>query len=314
MCGKQQILPQNIKEKERSEPEIPTGEQNMNDNEMLGKAIILATTKHMNQKRRDGSPYINHPLAVWHMTKYAGFGIKYQIVALLHDTLEDTDITEDEIREFGDDVLEAVKLLTKNKDCDPAAYVDNILQNHMAAVVKNFDIIYNMWDAAHLEDTTWARKYAQKSSEWYEYKFSAAADIALSWPEARTFWVNFTDYLKPFPEIDETAKLYIDKEKEVYLELQEDYKNRTFPDLNLDEMKYYTFYETYICMYGPSFYEKVWVLDRSGWRSMDHNPMWDEPDTVSDGYGRATREKVLDFIEQKKKEGFFYDFVDISKL
>ena len=64
-----------------------------------------------------------------------------QIAAILHDTLEDTDATEADIKEFGDDVLEAVKLVTRAKGADETEYVKNILKNNMAATVKNADRI-----------------------------------------------------------------------------------------------------------------------------------------------------------------------------
>lgn len=77
---------------------------------MLNKAIILATTFHTGQKDKAGEPYILHPLAV--MLKMDTD--EERVVAVLHDILEDTMITEKILRniwEFTDGVINAVVIL-----------------------------------------------------------------------------------------------------------------------------------------------------------------------------------------------------------
>lgn len=151
----------------------------MTENEMLAKAISLAAERHKDQRRRDGSPYIYHPIRVAELVKSAGFGIRYQCAALFHDLLEDTDTTEEEIRVFGEDILEAVKLLTRPEGADEAEYVAAILQNHMAAAVKAADKLNNLWDCVFCPDKPWARKYVTKSRKYYYKLFSPAVDDAL---------------------------------------------------------------------------------------------------------------------------------------
>lgn len=148
----------------------------MTDTEMLAKAIAFAADKHKEQTRKDGTPYIYHPLKVAELVKDAGYGIKYQIIAILHDVLEDTDASEEDIRIFGDDVLEAVKLLTRLPGTPEEIYVDAILHNSMATIVKNADKLHNIKDAGTITDIHWGKKYVEKVKRYYEGKFSQELD------------------------------------------------------------------------------------------------------------------------------------------
>ena len=76
----------------------------------LGLALEFAKAKHKGQKRIGGDDYITHPIAVCEIVKNQGFDENYQIAALFHDLLEDTDATAEEILTYGSsEVLEAVK-------------------------------------------------------------------------------------------------------------------------------------------------------------------------------------------------------------
>ena len=99
------------------------------DQALYEKAYEFAKEKHGTQKRIGGDPYITHPVAVADILKKDGYDIEYQIVALFHDLLEDTDATEDEIHSIaGEEVLQAVKLLTKEKGYDMQTYVNRIIR------------------------------------------------------------------------------------------------------------------------------------------------------------------------------------------
>lgn len=87
----------------------------MNKEEKFAKAIAFAAEKHMGQTRRDGTPYIFHPLTVAELLKRYGYDIDYQVAGVLHDVLEDTDATDEEVKAFGKDVYEAVKLVIPAK-------------------------------------------------------------------------------------------------------------------------------------------------------------------------------------------------------
>ena len=156
------------------------------------EAMEFAAKKHEGQKRKDGTPYIYHPLRVARIVSEAGFGEKHCIVALLHDVLEDTDAEEDEIRKmFGSDILEAVKLVTRPDGMKEEVYTSQILEGsglvgEMAAAVKNADKIHNLQDLPFYGNVgekrtnqAFADRYLEKSRNYYQGKFSKALDKAL---------------------------------------------------------------------------------------------------------------------------------------
>ncbi|MFT3682405.1 MAG: RelA/SpoT family protein [Ferruginibacter sp.] len=85
------------------------------DKELLRQAFELAADAHKTMRRKSGEPYILHPLAVAKIcVEEIGLGVRSTICSLLHDTVEDTDITLDDIkREFGNEIARIVDGLTK---------------------------------------------------------------------------------------------------------------------------------------------------------------------------------------------------------
>lgn len=85
------------------------------DKRLLRTAFEMAAEAHNTMRRKSGEPYILHPIAVAKIcVEEIGLGIRSTICALLHDTVEDTDITLDDIqREFGAEVTKIVDGLTK---------------------------------------------------------------------------------------------------------------------------------------------------------------------------------------------------------
>lgn len=115
--------------------------------------LELATKAHAGQFRRDGvTPYIEHPKAV-----AAAFekGSDEEAVAFLHDVLEDTDMTADDLIALGvpDRIVEAVKLLTKPKGENYERYINLLFFGFdspfsmLARRVKLADIAANLVDA-----------------------------------------------------------------------------------------------------------------------------------------------------------------------
>ncbi len=85
------------------------------DKTMLRRAFEMAADAHKTMRRKSGEPYILHPLAVANIcVEEIGLGIRSTICALLHDTVEDTDVSLQDIqREFGPEIARIVDGLTK---------------------------------------------------------------------------------------------------------------------------------------------------------------------------------------------------------
>ena len=130
-------------------------------------ALEFAAKKHKGQFRIGGLPYITHPVAVAEIVKESGYDTEYQIAALFHDLLEDTDAKEDEILSIGgEEVLEAVKLLTKKKGYVMGEYVSDIRKNKMAFVIKGADRLHNLRSAV-VSSEDFKRKYVLETLDWY---------------------------------------------------------------------------------------------------------------------------------------------------
>ena len=139
----------------------------MSDTERYERALQFATEKHKGQYRVGGAEYITHPMAVAEIVREHGKGIDYQIAALFHDLLEDTDAAESEILEYGNaDILEAVKLLTKQKGYVMEEYVAGIRKNEIAFAVKGADRLHNL-RSAFVCSTDFKRRYIFETIDWY---------------------------------------------------------------------------------------------------------------------------------------------------
>lgn len=114
-------------------------------------ALKIATEAHKGQVDKAGVPYINHPLTVASLVETE----EEKIVALLHDTIEDTNITEQDLLNYGfsNKIVEAVKLLTHNKDVPYMDYVAKIKDNELARKVKIADLTHNS-DLSRLKEIT----------------------------------------------------------------------------------------------------------------------------------------------------------------
>ena len=131
------------------------------------RALAYASAKHAGQTRIGGNPYITHPIAVAGIVRDWGYGAPYQLAALFHDLLEDTDASEQQIvRLGGKRVLQAVKCLTKTPGYRMDTYIGGIRNNRIARVVKAADRLHNL-RCAHVANDAFKRKYIKESMEWY---------------------------------------------------------------------------------------------------------------------------------------------------
>lgn len=109
----------------------------------IALAKEIATRAHAGQKRWGGEPYITHPDNVAHYVKQ--FRDEYIIVAWLHDVVEDTTVTLDDLRkDFSDEVVNAVDAITKRDYETYARYIERVAENDIAREVKIADIKHNL--------------------------------------------------------------------------------------------------------------------------------------------------------------------------
>ena len=123
---------------------------------IIDQAVEYAQEKHKNQKRKDGSPYIIHPLAVAEIVAEIGLDLDAILGALLHDCIEDTDASHDDIaRRFGTTCAELVEGVTKltraNFSSTEQAQMENLRKMFMAmskdirvVLIKIADRLHNM--------------------------------------------------------------------------------------------------------------------------------------------------------------------------
>ena len=126
------------------------------DMALIDRAVEYANAKHQYQKRKDGSPYIIHPLAVAEVVAEIGLDMDAILGALLHDCIEDTDASHEEIEKlFGATVAELVEGVTKLTRTDfttsEQAQMESLRKMFMAmskdirvVLIKIADRLHNM--------------------------------------------------------------------------------------------------------------------------------------------------------------------------
>lgn len=106
----------------------------------LERAIQIAVTAHAGQVDKGGAPYILHPLRV--MFSISVDGDEARIAAVLHDVLEDTDVTAEDLagEGFSAPVIEALEALTRRESETYSAFIKRVSRNPIARIVKMADL------------------------------------------------------------------------------------------------------------------------------------------------------------------------------
>ena len=109
--------------------------------DMTKKAMKIMVRQHKDQLDKSGLPYILHP---WLVAEWQNDEVR-TIVALLHDVVEDTNMTFDDLKKegFSDEVIDAIKLLTHEDEYDNEKYIKSIATNPIAIDVKLADLKHN---------------------------------------------------------------------------------------------------------------------------------------------------------------------------
>ena len=147
-------------------------------NQLILKAAHFAAKKHRDQRRKDedASPYINHPISVAKIISEIGNVEDPEILAaaLLHDTIEDTKTTQEElIDNFGEKVCSLVQEVTDDKTLSrlqrKQRQIDHAKEiSEGAALIKLGDKISNVTDITNTPPTNWNSNRRLEYFEWAE--------------------------------------------------------------------------------------------------------------------------------------------------
>lgn len=146
---------------------------------LIQKAYILSKTAHGNQKRHSGDPYFTHPLAVAEILVDLKLDQQSIITALLHDVVEDTDVTIEEIsQDFGDEIARLVDGVTKLGKIESISSNERVAENFRklalamsedirVLLVKLADRLHNMRTVSYMPSKEKKLKKARESLDIY---------------------------------------------------------------------------------------------------------------------------------------------------
>ncbi len=132
-------------------------------NQLLARAVAIAAIAHQDQYDKAHAPYILHPIRLM----MRGQTIEEQIVGILHDVVEDSDWTLDQIAAegFPPEIITALDCLTRRPEETYDQFLDRVLTNSLATHVKRYDLEDNM-TLTRLEN--WSEKDLQRLQRYHK--------------------------------------------------------------------------------------------------------------------------------------------------
>ncbi|MBQ4459109.1 MAG: bifunctional (p)ppGpp synthetase/guanosine-3',5'-bis(diphosphate) 3'-pyrophosphohydrolase, partial [Clostridia bacterium] len=158
------------------------------EQDMVVKAYEIASEAHKDQRRYSGEPYIMHPVAVARILFDLGMDHQSIIAAILHDTVEDTDITLSDLTNiFGDEIAQLVNGVTKLGKVPLATYKEQqaenvrkmliaMSQDIRVIIIKLADRLHNMRTLEYMRE----QKQKEKSLETLEIYAPIAHRLGIS--------------------------------------------------------------------------------------------------------------------------------------
>ena len=201
----------------------------LNDNHKLNKAIIFATEHHRGQFRKASQiPYILHPIEVMQILYSMRANTDVMIAGILHDVVEDTDVSLDEIREcFGGDVADLVAYVSedKTKTWDErkndtiAKLVQADKEEKMLVLADKLSNIRSVaYDYKNIGDELWKRFNAPKEKQaWYYSKIQDYLYDMQLYPECADAYWELVGLTK-----DVFVKYYLDEEGQSLYQISDD--------------------------------------------------------------------------------------------
>jgi guanosine-3',5'-bis(diphosphate) 3'-pyrophosphohydrolase len=167
--------------------QIPTKKKEMKNSLLVLQAIGFAARKHKDQRRKDeeASPYINHPVAVALLLAEIGGVMDPEILAaaILHDTLEDTETTPDELEaKFGQRVRRIVEEVTDDKSLPKKVRKQRQIDHAQglspdAVLIKLGDKTANVLDVTHSPPKDWPIERKREYLDWAESVVNACPKV-----------------------------------------------------------------------------------------------------------------------------------------
>jgi len=156
-------------------------------------AIQFISQKHKNQKRKIFDyPYVSHPLMVYHMVTQHSNDVNVHLAALLHDVVEDTDASIEEVKnKFGTTVAEYVSFLSEDQSLEWKECKELYRQQLASAppevlLIKASDLIYNFQDYLYIlrnYSIDEFHKLCPQLAEWAEIKEDLLNTLHTAWPQ-----------------------------------------------------------------------------------------------------------------------------------